>query len=353
MRSLRQRIQFCTSPTDNVRIAYAKSGEGPPLVKAGNWTSHLELEKANPIWRHWIAEFSRDYTFIRYDPRGSGLSDRTVPEHTFDAWVQDLEIVVDAAGLKQFSLLGVSSGAAFAVAYAARHPERVSHLVLHNGFVRGPLRRLKSESQRDLYESMAKIVEHGWDTAAFRQMFTMQFIPDSKPEQQRAFDELLWASSSAQSAAQRLRMMDELDISDLAQKVACPTLVTHSIDEMRVPLEEGRILASLIPQAQFVSIKSRNHVLLEHEPAWREWLDEVRAFLPAAMEEGPVFDGLTRRERELVHLISQGLTNMEIADKLSLSPKTVKNHITSIFSKIEVESRAQLIVRAHGIGFRN
>src|ERR1700759_834975 len=118
----RQKLRFCTS-SDGVRIAYATSGTGPPLVKAANWLSHLEYEWQSPIWRHWIEGLSRRHTYVRYDTRGCGLSDREPPEVSFEAWVRDLEAVVDALKLERFPLLGLSQGGAIAVAYAVRHPE--------------------------------------------------------------------------------------------------------------------------------------------------------------------------------------------------------------------------------------
>jgi pimeloyl-ACP methyl ester carboxylesterase/DNA-binding CsgD family transcriptional regulator len=346
-----QQIRFCTS-ADGVRIAYATSGSGPPLVKVGTWMTHVELDWESSVWRHWLRELSRDHTFLRYDARGCGLSDREVPEISLEAWVRDLEAVVDAAGIERFPLLALSQGGAIAITYAARHPERVSHLVLHGAFHRGRLRRDPSVQEREDIEAQIKLAEIGWgrDDAAYRQFFTTQFIPDSTLEQQRWWNELQRATISPANAARFIRAASEVDVAELARLVRCPTLVTHSKSDMRIPFEVGRTMAGLIPGARLVPLESRNHVLLEHEPAWAQWLKAVREFLPAVPGGAP-FSGLTPREAELVELIAQGLDNAQIAARLELSDKTVRNHITSIFAKLEVNSRSRAIVLAREAGF--
>jgi pimeloyl-ACP methyl ester carboxylesterase/DNA-binding CsgD family transcriptional regulator len=347
-----QQIRFCTS-ADGVRIAYATSGTGPPLVKVGTWMTHVELDWESSVWRHWLRELSRDHTFLRYDARGCGLSDREVPELSLEAWVRDLESVADAARIGRFPLLGLSQGTAIAIAYAARHPERVSHLILHGAFARGRLRRNPSAQEREEAETLIKLAELGWgkDDPAFRQFFTTQFIPDASPEQQRWWNELERATISPANAGRFMRAFNDIDVTELARRVACPALVTHSKSDARIPFDEGRMVAGLIPGARFVPLESRNHVLLEHEPAWRRWLEEVRAFLPAAARSGALFAELTPREAELVELIAQGLDNTQIAARLGLSDKTVRNHITSIFAKLGVESRGRAIVLAREAGF--
>jgi pimeloyl-ACP methyl ester carboxylesterase len=152
---MEQQIRFCTTD-DGVRLAYAQTGKGPPLVKVSNWLSHLERDWGSPVWRHWLAELSRDHTFIRYDERGCGLSDWDVPELSFEAWVRDLETVVNAVGVERFPLLGISQGAAIAIAYTVRHPERVSHLVLYGGYARGVLKRKLTHQQREEAQTMGQ-----------------------------------------------------------------------------------------------------------------------------------------------------------------------------------------------------
>ena len=324
------------------------------LVRIGSFINHLEFDWDSPVWRHWLGELSRHYTLVRYDARACGLSDREVAEISFDAWVSDLETVADAAGLKRFALLGTSQGASIAIAYAVRHPERVSHLVLYGGYARGRMKWSGTARHQEEAQTMEQIAELGWgkDNAAFRQFFTTQFIPDGTPEQHNWFNELEKVSVSPADAARFLHVTNRVDVTALAPRVACPTLVLHANRDARVPFDEGRRLASLIPGARFVPLDSRNHVLLEHEPAWRQWQEEVRAFLPAASAGSgdASFIQLTPRERELVELIARGFDNAQIAARLELSEKTVRNHITSIFSKLEVETRAQAIVLARDAG---
>ena len=350
---MKQEIRFCTT-ADRVRIAYGTTGAGPPLVKVSNWLSHLEFDWTSPVWRHWLAELSRSHTFVRYDERGVGLSDWDAPDLTFEAWVRDLETVVDALGLETFPLLGISQGASIAITYAVRHPERVSHLLLHGGYARGWNKRSAASQQRKEGEMMVELAEIGWgkENPAFRQFFTTQFIPGGTAEQHHWFNELERISTSPRNAAQFFRIVNEIDVTALAPRVSCPTLVSHADGDARVPFDEGRLLASLIAGARFVPLESRNHILLEHEPAWRRWVEEMRAFLPAtAPRPGRAFPDLTPRERELVELIAQGLDNAQVAARLSLSEKTVRNHITSIFAKLEVENRGQAIVLARDAGF--
>ena len=352
MSSEKQQIRFCTTG-DGVRIAYATTGKGPPLVKVASWMNHLEFDWESPVWRHWIAELARDHSYVRYDERGCGLSDWTVADLSFEAWVRDLETVADAAGVERFPLLGVSQGGPIAIAYAVRHPERVSHLILYGAYARGWLKRNATPEQRKEAEMMNELAELGWgkDNPAFRQFFTTQFIPDGTPEQHRWWNELERVATSPQNAARFMRVFNEIDVTAVAPRVTCPTLVLHATRDARVPFDEGRLIASLIPGARFVPLESRNHILLEHEPAWRRWFEEVRGFLPAAPAGGALFSALTARERELVELIAQGLDNAQIAARLALSEKTVRNHITSIFAKLEVENRSQTIVLARDAGF--
>ena len=342
MSSRKQQIRFCTSH-DGVRIAYATSGHGPPLVKAANWLSHLEFDWESPAWKHMLTELSREHTLVRYDERGCGLSDWEVRDLSFEAWVRDLETVVDAAQVERFPLLGISQGASIAVVYAVRHPERVSHLILHGGYARGRLKRSDSAQQRDEAETMNKLAELGWgqENPAFRQFFTTQFIPDGTPEQHRWFNELERITTSPLNAGRFMRVFNEIDVVSLLPQVSCPTLVLHAGHDARVPFDEGRLIAGLIPGARFVPLESKNHLPIEGEAAWRRWCDEIAAFLPAPASGGIAFASLTPRERELVEFIAQGRDNAQIAARLSLSEKTVRNHITSIFAKLEVENRGR------------
>jgi serine/threonine protein kinase/pimeloyl-ACP methyl ester carboxylesterase/tetratricopeptide (TPR) repeat protein len=276
---MEQQIHFCTT-TDGARIAYAEVGQGPPLLKAANWLSHLEFDWRSPIWRHLLAEFARDHTFIRYDERGSGLSDWNLPDLSFDTWVQDLESVVAAAGVDRFPLLGISQGGAVAIAYAARHPERVSHLILYGAYARGWAKR-ESPEEIEQRQAALTLVRLGWgkDNPAFRQMWTTLYAPDATQEQAQSFNDLQRISTSPENAVRLLNEMGNIDVFDLLPQIKVPTLVLHCRDEAGVPFEEGRKLAGSIPGARFVPLDGRNHLLLEGDPSWGAFVKEVRGFL--------------------------------------------------------------------------
>lgn len=350
----RQQIRFATGH-DGVRLAYAVSGAGEPVViKAATWLSHLEQDWESPVWSHLLREMSQRSTFVRYDERGCGLSDWTVADLSFESWVRDLETVVQAVGAEQFVLLGISQGAAVAVAYAVRHPERVSHLILHGGYARGRFVRSDTPAQREEAEMMCKLAELGWgkQDASFRQFFTTQFIPGGTAEQHEWFNEMERLSTSPENAARFMREFNGIDVTDQLPQVRCPTLVLHSVRDVRVPFAEGRLLATAIPDAKFVSIDSNNHLLLGHEPGWQRWMEEVRLFIPD--ESGPPLDAqfaeLSQRQRQILELLAQARDNSQIAALLNLSEKTVRNQVSLIFEKLGVESRAQAIVRARDAG---
>ena len=277
---LRQEIRFCRTP-DGTQLAYATVGSGPPFVRAAHWITHLDYDWQSPVWRHWLVDLARKRTFVRYDERGCGLSDHDVSEFSLDAYVQDLETVVDDLGLDRFPLLGVSQGGAVAVTYAARHPERVSKLVLCGAYLQGRVRRATTDESRREGALQLEMLRIGWgrDDAAFRRFFTSSFIPDASPELWESFAELLRRTTSAQNAARLVESWSEMDVTEAAARVQAPTLVLHARDELRVPMEQGRRLASLIPGARFVPLASRNHLLRADEPAWSEFLREVDAFL--------------------------------------------------------------------------
>jgi pimeloyl-ACP methyl ester carboxylesterase/DNA-binding CsgD family transcriptional regulator len=353
---MQQQIRFCKT-ADGVRLAYASVGTGAPLVKAANWLSHVEYDWRTPVWRPLLERLARRRRLVRYDERGCGLSDWDVDEMSLEAWVRDLEAVVDAAGLERFSLLGISQGGPIAIVYAVRHPERVSRLILWGAYARGYLKRDPTPAQIEEWRVLIDLMRIGWgrETAAFRHVFTSMFIPDGSPEQLRWFDDLQRESTTPENAARILAGFGDLDVRDLAPLVKVPTLVLHGRGDMRVPFEEGRILATLIPGARFVPLESRNHLLLEGEPAFDQFFDEVDAFLDAdgdgasARATSP-FPELTDRETEILRLVARGLANGHIAERLRISDKTVRNHVTNIFWKLGANTRAEVIVRARDAG---
>ena len=349
------KIQFCSS-FDGTRIAYASAGRGPAMVEVATWLNHLENDWKSPVWGPRLAKLSDHFSLTRYDSRGCGLSDRNVENLTFEACLRDLETVVDAAALKSFVLLGCSQGSGLAIAYAARHPKRVSHLVLYGAFARGRMKRDPSPRDVEKANTMLKLIELGWGhgNAAFRQVFTTMFIPDSKPEQYRWFNDLQQMSTSPENAVGLIRGFDSMDVSGQLSAIQTPTLVLHARDDGRVPFLEGHRVANTIPNAEFVPLESRNHILLEHQPAWRQFFVEITRFvrsrgLPTVSVETEILD-LTPREREVLDIIARGLDNVQIAEHMSVSPKTVRNHINSIFSKLGTPNRAQAIVRAREAG---
>lgn len=290
---MEQQIHFCTTE-DNVRIAYATVGSGPPLVKAANWLNHLEFDWKSPIWRHFFEALTRDQCLIRYDERGNGLSDWRVDNLSLEAFVDDLEAVVEAVGLDRFPLFGISQGGAVAIAYAARHPQKVSHLVLLGTYAVGWNRRNYPQEIIDKRLAQLTLMRLGWgqENPAFRQMWTSQFFPEAGPEEMQWFNELQRVSTSPEMAARLFEALGEIDVLDLLPQLDIPTLVMHCRGDVVVPFEEGRRLASLIPRAQFVSLESNNHVLLRGEPAMDKFVEEMGRFLGrqigGASDAGPM-----------------------------------------------------------------
>jgi pimeloyl-ACP methyl ester carboxylesterase/DNA-binding CsgD family transcriptional regulator len=338
--------------SDGVHLAWAQSGSGPPLVKAATWLTHLDYDVESPVWRHWTEFLSDHFTYVRYDERGCGMSDWDVRDLSIERWVEDLHCVVEAAGLtRPFTLLGMSHGAAMCVAYAARYPERVERIILCGGFALGAARRTDRRSNQ-MFEAIINLTEWwGSDNAAFRQVFTSRFIPEGTDEQLRWFNELCRKTVSPALAATLLRARAHTDVSALLPLVKAPTLIFHARRDAVSPIAEGRALASGIAGAEFVELDSRNHVLLEHEPAWARFKETVLAFT-GRHASAPAFDALSRRERETLALLAEGLSNSEIAERLGISEKTVRNHLSHLFDKLGVWSRTQAIVFARDRGFQ-
>ena len=278
----RQEIRFCVS-RDKVRIAYAKVGCGFPIVKVANCFNHLAFEWESPIWHHWVRDVAADNSIVRYDGRGNGLSEWNVEDISFDAWVQDLETVVDAAGLEKFALMGQSQGGAVAIAYAVKHPERVSHLVLCGAYARGANFRGRPDAAK-VRQALETLVQLNWGKSnpSFYQMVSNLYIPDNTtPEEQSWFKDLQLISVSSANLVKFMRACDDIDIRPLLPRVSVPTIVFHSDRDRIAPPEEGRILAAEIPNARFVPLASGNHILVAAEPAWETFRQELSAFLNA------------------------------------------------------------------------
>jgi len=274
----RQEIRYCRTH-DGVRLAYAISGHGPPLVKTGNWLNHLEYDWDSPVWHHFFVGLSRNRRLVRYDPRGTGLSDWDVAEISLDAWVNDLTTVVDAAGLDRFPLFGLSQGCAVSIAYTVRNPERVSHLILCGGFALGASKRAPEERDRSNALTTLMRLEWGADNPGIRQMFANHLMPGATKEQTDTFNELQRKTASAECAARYYEAAGAIDVVELLPKIQVPTLVMHARDDAQVPFERGRQLAAEIPRAKFVALQSNNHVLLEQDPATERFFEEIDLFL--------------------------------------------------------------------------
>jgi pimeloyl-ACP methyl ester carboxylesterase/DNA-binding winged helix-turn-helix (wHTH) protein len=275
----RQDIRFCAT-SDGVRLAYATIGSGPPLVKASNWLTHLDYEWGSPIWRHWWSALSLHHRVLRYDERGNGMSQRDVHDVSFDTWVDDLETVVDAAGLDRFPLLGISRGGPIAIAYAVKHPERVTHLVLYGAFAAG-LNHVGKPHELEGRRALVSLMRLGWglNNPAFCRLFTCRFIPEATPEHEQWFDELQRVSTSPANAAHLMEVDDNIDVRPLLARVTTPTLVIHCDRDRVVRPDKGRDIAAAIPNSRYVSLPSANHLMMEEEPAWTMFLEELGLFL--------------------------------------------------------------------------
>jgi pimeloyl-ACP methyl ester carboxylesterase/DNA-binding CsgD family transcriptional regulator len=350
---VQQTIRF-TRSVDGARLAYAESGTGAPLVKAANWLSHLEFDWHSPIWRHWFTFLTRAHRLIRYDARGCGLSDWEAADFGFEAQVADLEAVVEAARVERFALIGISQGGAVAVEYAIRNPERVTHLVLYGAFARGFKHRGADAARQ--FHALNDLVRLGWgqENPAFRKLFANMFVPDASVEQECWFADLMRITSKPDIAARIFEAAANLNVVERLPRVQVPTLVMHALNDARVPYSEGCTLATAIPGASFVPLGSRNHILLEDEPAWTRFCAAFDEFLgpgeAAPVGSGGSFDQLTERERHILSHLACGLSNAEIAARAFISEKTVRNHLTSIFGKLDVDSRAKAIVLARSRG---
>ena len=349
-----QQIRFCAS-RDGTRIAYGVCGSGPPLVWVAHFVHHLNFDWDNPVWQPWISALAKRHTLIRYDFRGTGLSDRTGVEFTFEKLVEDFEAVISASGARNFSLMAMSGGARIVVPFAVQNPERVNRLVLYGTSPAGPLTPTTAPERVENMEVQLKAFELGWpqDIPGFGTFLTSLHIPDANAEQARSFNELLRLTTSAANGVALLRTLVESDMQDMLPNLRCPTLVFHSRQSAVLPFDEGRKVAALVPNAQFVPLESRNHILLGTEPAWKQFVSELDKFLPGTAHDRVTnpFDELTARERDIVELLANGMSNDEIAVWLKISAKTVRNHVSTVLGKLGANSRAHAVAIARDAGF--
>lgn len=356
--SIRQSIRYVAS-SDGVRLAWASSGSGPSLVKAANWLTHLQYDLESPVWRHWLEFFSEHFHFVRYDERGCGMSQWEVPDVSLPRWVDDLEAVIGAAECKDPAiLLGISQGGAACIAYAVRYPERVSHLILYGGYASGWAKRGDEQGLRR-FQAIVELIRLGWgtDTVAFRQVFTSRFAPGASVEQLAWFNELCRRTTTPEIAAHLMLARSEIDVRELLPKLKVPTLVIHAVDDQVTPLSASRELAADIPNAEFVQIESKNHVLLADEPAWEEFKEIIleftgRASAGAKEKSNDLFGELSPRERDVLGGLAAGHSNAQIATSLHLSEKTIRNIVSRVFEKLAVESRTQAAMLARDHGFQ-
>jgi len=339
-----QKVRFCQAP-DGVRIAYAVHGSGPPLLISTCWLSHLQFDWESPVWRHFLSDLGRFATIVRFDERGHGLSDWDVTDHSLESRLGDLEAVADDAGLERFALMAMAQGGPVAIAYAVRHPTRVSRLLFYDSYA-DPLRGMTAEDI-ELEEAFEHLIKAGWGRpeSTFRRVFTSQMIPGATEEQKTWLDDLMRASVSASTAYLARQQRKQTNATELLSQVRVPTLVLHALGDRMNSFAHGRHLASSIPGARLVPLDSQNHILLRDEPAWAVFVDEVERFLaadrPVPAPSPPHAKAvLSGRELEVLTLAADGQDNENIAEALSLSVRTVERHLQNIYVKLDVQGRS-------------
>ncbi len=340
-----QQIRFSRT-VDGVRIAHARHGDGPPLLVVACWLSHLQYDWQSPVWRHFLDQLGEFTTLIRYDLRGHGLSDWAVDDFSLDALLLDLDAVVAAERLDRFALMGMSGYSPLALAYAARHPDRVTRLVLYGGWAGFP--KLQTDAEREEEAAWEAMLRAGWarPDPLFRRVFTQAFIPDASEQQMRWFDDLQRMSTSARNAVAARIARRAINVTDELELIAVPTLVLHAVDDAMTDFRAGRDAATRIPGARLVPLGSRNHILLADEPAWQVFVNELRAFMapgedPAtARRFADAVSQLSPREIEIIRLAAAGLDNAAIAEQLVLSVRTVERHLSNAYVKLGISGKS-------------
>lgn len=347
-----QQVRYFES-FDGARIAYAVSGSGPPVVLMPSWLTHLEHQDRAVAWQPWLQALSSGHRLIRYDPRGCGLSERDVSDLSFETWVRDFAGLADRLRLDRFAMIGVCQGGAVAIDYAGRHPGRVSHLLLYGTYAKGRNKRSSPPLEPEKARVMLEMLELGWGEvdSAFMRSFATQFQPEGSMEHLKSWCELQRRATSARNAVELTRVMFDIDVTESARRITCPTMVAHPERDAVAPVEEGRLLARIIPNATYLELDSANHFMLAEEPAWQVFVEAMRDFLPASATDHADFAGLTDREREVLNLVARGFDNHKIGARLGITEKTVRNHVTVIFDKLRVTTRVEAVVKAREAGF--
>jgi pimeloyl-ACP methyl ester carboxylesterase/DNA-binding CsgD family transcriptional regulator len=349
-----QDVRFCRAP-DGVRIAYAVHGSGPPMVITTCWLSHLQHDWQSPVWRHFLRDLGRVATIIRYDERGHGLSDRDVDDFSLEARVGELEAVVEHAGVDRFAVMAMSQGGPVAIRYAAQHPDRVARMLFYGSYAAAMPD--PTPEQLAMSEAINQIIKVGWEhpTPEFRRVFTTQMIPGATEEQMSWLDELQRVAVTGETAYEARTQRVLADTTSELELLTMPTLILHSVEDRMNEFERARVLASHIPDARLVPLESRNHILLEDEPAWPVFVEEVTEFLRA---DGPsvateaVGSVLSTRELEVLRLAADGLDNEAIAAALTLSVRTVERHLQNVYGKLDLtgrNARTAAVARLHGV----
>jgi pimeloyl-ACP methyl ester carboxylesterase/DNA-binding CsgD family transcriptional regulator len=335
-----QQIRF-TRGRDGVRLAYAIHGGGPPLIVVSCWLSHLQYDWRSPVWRHFLEDLGEISTVVRYDERGFGMSDWNVTDFSFEARLGDLEALVDALGFDRFALLGMSGGSSVAMGYAARHPERVTRLVLYGTVCGRPVEF--DEAGRAEEETWRSMIRVGWakEDPVFRRVFTQRFIPGASDEQMDWFDALQRMSTSPGNAVESRAERQVVDIQRELPGITAPTLILHALGDQSADFENAVEVSELIPDARLIALESGNHILLANEPAWTAFMKEVRAFLEPDRRAmvgagGQSVEALSPRELDVLREAAEGRTNEEIAATLGLSPRTVERHLSNAYGKLGV-----------------
>ena len=340
---LSQQIRF-VRVASGAQIAWGVSGRdhGPTVVRVPHWMTHLEYDMRSPLWIPLIERLGRHVRLVCYDERGTGLSTGDTVALTLDSAVEELEAVVNAQGQQKVALLGVSGGAPAAIAYAAAHPERVSHLILLGGMARGALLRDPSPQAHAFFDALCRMIETGWGNkdAEVQAFFSNRLLPDLSFDLRAALDLQQRMSCDGARAAAIYRARAAMDVQHAATQVQVPTLILHADGDAAIPATQGRELAQLIPGARFEPLATRNHIPFPPEPAFDHFCSALTQFV----EGNRRYPTLTPGERAVARLLGQGLDNRQIAAHLNLAEKTVRNRLSTLYGKLDVDSRAQAIL---------